>query len=227
LSSAPESGTETEEPPAPEVDELRESILAALQRELGDAIVGSEIVGGDIWVRVTKESWRAAGEVARRHGFEYFCFLSALDWLPNPGLSGEKIWDPEATPDEATPLATGRAGGDARFQVFARLYDVNRHVGVTLKADLDDEPVVDSWVPIFGGADWHEREAWEMFGFQFVGHPGLRHLYLPGEFEGFPMRKDFPLLAREVKPWPGLVDVEPMPGGDDEPAEGEEGTAAE
>ena len=39
----------------------------------------------------------------------------------------------------------------------------------------------------------------------------MRHLYLPAEFEGHPLRKDFPLLAREVKPWPGLVDVEPMP----------------
>ena len=55
-------------------------------------------------------------------------------------------------------------------------------------------------------------------GFAFTGHPALRHLYLPAEFEGYPLRKDFPLLAREVKPWPGLVDVEPMPGeeGDDE-----------
>ena len=57
-----------------------------------------------------------------------------------------------------------------------------------------------------------------MFGITFDGHPGLRHLYLPGEFEGHPLRKDFPLLARLVKPWPGIVDVEPMPGGADEPA---------
>ncbi|MDQ3147947.1 MAG: NADH-quinone oxidoreductase subunit C, partial [Actinomycetota bacterium] len=64
---------------------------------------------------------------------------------------------------------------------------------------------------LFRGADWHEREAWEMFGFSFDGHPGLRHLYLPGEFEGHPLRKDFPLLAREVKPWPGLVNVEQIP----------------
>ena len=57
-----------------------------------------------------------------------------------------------------------------------------------------------------------------MYGFDFVGHPNLVKLYLPGEFEGFPMRKDFPLLAREVKPWPGLVDVEQFPAtykGDD------------
>ena len=50
-----------------------------------------------------------------------------------------------------------------------------------------------------------------MFGITFVGHPGLRHIYLPGDFEGNPLRKDFPLLARIVKPWPGIVDVEPMP----------------
>ena len=48
-----------------------------------------------------------------------------------------------------------------------------------------------------------------------AGHPNLTHIYLPGDFEGHPLRKDFPLLARMVKPWPGIVDVEPMPGGED------------
>ena len=91
----------------------------------------------------------------------------------------------------------------------------------------DEDPRVESLVPLYRGADWHEREAWEMFGFTFEGHPGLRHLYLPGEFEGNPLRKDFPLLSREVKPWPGLVDVEAMPGepegGAEAEAEGEGG----
>jgi NADH-quinone oxidoreductase subunit C len=50
----------------------------------------------------------------------------------------------------------------------------------------------------------------------------LRHLYLPSEFEGHPLRKDFPLLARAVKPWPGLVDVEAMPGESAEAATAEE-----
>jgi NADH-quinone oxidoreductase subunit C len=87
----------------------------------------------------------------------------------------------------------------------------------------------ESWVSVYPGADWHEREAWEMYGFTFDGHPSLRHLYLPSEFEGHPLRKDFPLLAREVKPWPGLVDVEGMPGGDDDDAgePGEPGAAPE
>ena len=73
---------------------------------------------------------------------------------------------------------------------------------------------------MYAGADWHEREAWAMFGIDFVGHPALRKIYLPADFEGTPLRKDFPLLARMVKPWPGIVDVEPMPGsGDDEEGE--------
>lgn len=232
MSSAPDTeqtgeAAEPAEAAAP-VDELRKGILDALKRDLGDAIVGEEIANGDVWIRVTKEAWRAAGETAKRQGFDYFCFLSAIDWLPNNDLSGEKIWDPDAveggdgSAGGSNEQTTGVAGGDTRFQVFARLYDVRRFVGVTFKADLDDDsPSVDSWVPIFAGADWHERETWEMYGFDFVGHPGLRHMYLPGEFEGYPGRKDFPLLAREVKPWPGLVDVEPIPG-DDEPAEGEE-----
>jgi NADH-quinone oxidoreductase subunit C len=118
--------------------------------------------------------------------------------------------------DEATDaggaIVTGFAGGDTRFQVLARLYSTVRHIGVTLKADLDDQdPRIQTWTGVYAGADWCERETWEMYGFTFDGHPNLIHLYLPGEFEGFPLRKDFPLLAREVKPWPGLVDVEPFP----------------
>jgi NADH-quinone oxidoreductase subunit C len=110
--------------------------------------------------------------------------------------------------------------------VFAHVESTRGHLGLTLKTDVDEaDPVVDSWVSVYPGADWHERECWEMYGFRFEDHPSLRHLYLPSEFEGHPLRKDFPLLAREVKPWPGLVDVEAMPGeagGDDE-----EGGAAE
>ena len=55
-----------------------------------------------------------------------------------------------------------------------------------------------------------------MFGISFAGHPDLRNMYLPTDFEGYPLRKDFPLLARIVKPWPGIVDVEPLPGDDED-----------
>ena len=52
-----------------------------------------------------------------------------------------------------------------------------------------------------------------MFGIDFAGHPDLSHLYLLDSFIGNPLRKSYPLLSREVKPWPGTVDVEAMPEG--------------
>jgi NADH-quinone oxidoreductase subunit C len=228
---ADETETTHEVEPALPDDPLRRPLLETLQAELGADLVGFALAGDDLWVRVNATAWRRAGEVCRDQlGMTYFCFLSGIDWLDNPALLGEKAWDPEAASvawgvAPAAEIVTGVAGGDTRFQVFARLYNVVTHVGITLKADLDgDDPRVDSWVPLFRGADWHEREAWEMYGFDFVDHPGLRHMYLPTEFEGRPLRKDFPLLARMVKPWPGLVDVEPIPGeGEDAEAATEEG----
>ena len=117
----------------------------------------------------------------------------------------------------AAAFRTGRAGGDTRFQVFARYFSVESCRGLIVKADLDDsDPRVPTLTKVYAGADWHERETWEMYGFWIDGHPHLVHLYLPGGFEGYPMRKDFPLLAREVKPWPGLTNVEPIAGSADE-----------
>jgi NADH-quinone oxidoreductase subunit C len=124
-----------------------------------------------------------------------------------------------AVAEEAADAAfrTGRAGGDTRFQVFARYFSVDSRRGLIVKADLDEsDPRVPTITKIYAGADWHERETWEMYGFWIDGHPHLVHLYLPGGFEGYPMRKDFPLLAREVKPWPGLTNVEPIAGSADE-----------
>jgi len=214
------------------VDERRQPWLDALRDALGDALVGHEIAGADIWVRVERTAWRRAAQACRdRLGCDYFCFISGLDWKSDVDLAGEKVWDPAPPVSSGAEAAgdgryqTGVAGGEDRFQVMARLFSTKEKMGITLKADLDaEDPRIESLVPLFRGADWHERETWEMFGFTFDGHPGLRHIYLPGEFEGYPLRKDFPLLAREVKPWPGLVDVEAMPG---EPEGGAEGAEAE
>ena len=102
------------------------------------------------------------------------------------------------------------------MQVLASVAKPGTDLRLYLKADVaDDDPRIGSWVHAYAGSAWHEREAHEMFGITFDGNRDLRHIYLPTEFEGHPLRKEFPLLARVVKPWPGIVDVEPMPGGDD------------
>ena len=139
--------------------------------------------------------------------------------MPAPAVADEGSGD-TSTPAQPKETTYGVAGSAGRFQVFAMVASTRgAHQRVVLKTDVDEhDPSAESWVSVYPGADWHERETWEMFGIAFDGHPALRHLYLPFEFEGHPLRKDYPLLAREVKPWPGLVDVEPMPGedGDDE-----------
>ena len=215
------SSTDT---PVTETDEARENLLAAIQGELGDAVVGSHIApGDDLWVRVDRDAWVATGEYLKTGlGFQYFSFLSAIDWKPSPfGRDMDSQVDLSLGHDEASEIdmtiEQGVAGGDTRFQVFARVNDIVNGLGVTLKADVaDDDLSIASWVPVYAGANWHERECWEMYGISFEGHPGLRNIYLPSGFEGNPLRKDYPLLARRMKPWPGIVDVEQMPGDDDE-----------
>ena len=220
--AAAEAQATPEDEPAPsEPDPLRDPVVEQIRNALGDDVLGTDVRKGDMTVRVANGAWHRAAEWCKAKGFTYFCFLSGIDWLPSADAASryENTYAGAVTDEEAVVAdrQTGYAGGDTRFQVLLRLYDVDRKVGITLKADLDDDnPSVQSITDVFRGADWHEREAWEMFGFDFPGHPGLRHLYLPGEFEGFPLRKDFPLLARAVKPWPGLVDKEPIPGEDEE-----------
>ncbi len=212
------SDTSTETPALPG-DALREGIIEGLRSTLGEQLLDTHLIAQrDLWVRVASDAWVATAEALKSQGFDYFCFLSAIDWLPSPYGKGED--DPSAPPEEPSPdkgaIKQGYAGGDSRFQMLARLTDLQRHVSVTIKADVPDSLSMPTWTQVYAGANWHERETHEMFGISFEGHPDLRNLYLPGEFEGYPLRKDFPLLARMVKPWPGIVDVEPMPGSDDE-----------
>jgi NADH-quinone oxidoreductase subunit C len=212
----------TDAPAALPGDGLREGIIDDLRNRIGDAIVDTHLTpNDDVWVRVRTEDWRSAGEALKTAGFTYFCFLSAIDWLPSPyGKSEDDPTDEPVEPD--TEIVQGVTGGATRMQVFARLTDLDRHVGITIKTDVaDDAPAVESWASLFAGANWHERECHEMFGIGFDGHPDLRNMYLPTEFEGHPLKKDFPLLARMVKPWPGIVDVEPMPEVDEPNDDGE------
>jgi len=223
------------------VDEARQALLEAVTGELGDALVGRHLIPGrDVWVRVATEAWAETADYLRhRQRFRFFDWLSAVDWLPSPyGRSLDAAVDQLADADaeggegggdggpESPPKV---AGGDTRFQVMARVYSLATGIGLHVKADVGDDLIVPSWTGVYPGASWHEREVHEMFGISFAGHPDLRNLYLPGDFEGYPLRKDYPLLARLIKPWPGIIDVEPMPELDTEdaaPAEPDEAAAS-
>ena len=225
----PEAPVETPETDAAEssvvapdaLNEIATQLLARLEAELGDAIVEHGATYGDVVVRVRPDAWRRSAQFCKEQlGCDYLSFVSAIDWMPAPAVADEGSGD-TSTPAQPKETTYGVGGSAGRFQLFAIVASTRgAHQRVVLKTDVDEhDPRAESWVSVYPGADWHERETWEMFGIAFDGHPALRHLYLPFEFEGHPLRKDYPLLAREVKPWPGLVDVEPMPGEDDDGGE--------
>jgi NADH-quinone oxidoreductase subunit C len=212
--------------PGPELSDAHQNVLTQLEAALGDAVIASEGNFGDLVVRVRPDAWLHAARFAKDTlECDYLSFVAGIDWMPAPVVAEEGSGD-TSSPAQPRETTYGVTGSDGRFQLLAHVESTRRHFGFTLKTDVDEQtPTVQSWVPVYPGADWHERETWEMYGIAFEGHPSLRHLYLPFEFEGHPLRKDYPLLAREVKPWPGLVDVEGMPGdaageGDDAAAEG-------
>lgn len=92
------------------------------------------------------------------------------------------------------------------FDVVVRLWSVAGRHGVHLRTSLPrEDPRLPSLVGVFAGASWHEREAAEMFGVGFDGHPNLVPLLLPDGFVGHPLRKERVLAARQ-QPWPGRLD---------------------
>jgi len=93
---------------------------------------------------------------------------------------------------------------DFRFEVVYVLYSLKNKKYLRLKVRVEeDHPVVPSVTGVWAGADWAEREAYDMVGIKFEGHHDLRRLYMPEDFEYHPLRKDFPLM--------GIPDSLPLP----------------
>lgn len=87
---------------------------------------------------------------------------------------------------------------DPRFEVNYHLFSTTHHKRLRLKVLLtEDEPNVESVTGVWRTADWHERETYDLFGVVFEGHPDLRRILLPSDFDGHALRKDYPLRGYE------------------------------
>ena len=93
----------------------------------------------------------------------------------------------------------GLPENDPRFEVVYHFYSVGKKKHrVRLKCRVPEaDPVLDSITPVWPGANWYERECWDMFGVKFRGHPNLRRILLYEQFEGHPLRKDYPVQKRQ------------------------------
>jgi NADH-quinone oxidoreductase subunit C len=92
-------------------------------------------------------------------------------------------------------------GASPRFTVVYHLYSTERHDYIRVAADCPDDsaPVVPSVTAIWPGANWHEREAYDMFGIRFEGHPDLRRIIMWDSYPYHPLRKEFPLAGIETE----------------------------
>ena len=82
---------------------------------------------------------------------------------------------------------------DPPMEVVAHLYSHKRNDGLRLKARVGDRGPIASLTPLWHSADWNEREAFDMFGIVFTGHPDLRRILMPDDYTDYPLRKELPL----------------------------------
>jgi NADH-quinone oxidoreductase subunit C len=91
-------------------------------------------------------------------------------------------------------------GRDPRFEVVYHLYSVPHNSRLRLKVRVPEgDLVVPSVCAVWSTANWHEREAFDMLGIEFANHPDLRRIYMPDDYPGHPLRKDFPILGPDVE----------------------------
>jgi len=165
-----------------------EEIEKAVREKFGDAVVEASYFRGDLALRIEREAVREVCLFLRDAPalrFDYLSSVTAVDFLS--------------------------FGRDPRFDVVYHLLSLEFYHRVMLKAAVpEDHPHIASVVEIWPGANWHERETYDMFGIVFDGHPNLTRILMPDDWEGHPLRKDFPLggktsfyFKRDTQPYAG------------------------
>jgi NADH-quinone oxidoreductase subunit C len=137
-------------------------------------------------------------------GFDLLLDISATDYLGwgDAGVSGyygtaggRDLNDPMTQGYGRTPEPKPK-----RFSLSYHLLRVaDDHARLRLQVWVDDGEEVESVVPVWPTADWHEREAWDMMGIPFAGHPNLKRILMDDDWEGHPLRKDYPIGGEPVR----------------------------
>ena len=142
------------------------SAIKALLAWSPEALIDARFDFGELTLTVVSTEIRAACTTVQAVGYNFFEDMTAVDWLPQ------------------TP----------RFQLSYHILSHAFRERIRLRVLLDEaEPSVDSITPIWPGANYYEREVFDLFGIHFADHPDLRRIMLPDDWEGHPLRKDYPV----------------------------------
>ena len=170
-----DSEIRTEEQPA------EHPLVARLCGGVADAVLASHAFRGDATAIVPREKLLDVCHFLRDDAelrFDMLVDVTAVDYL----------------------------GRVPRFEVVYHLYSVPMNHRIRIKVALDEsDPSLPSLVPVWVGANWLERETWDLYGIVFDGHPDLRRIYLYEEFQGHPLRKDYPNTKRQPLIGPGAA----------------------
>src|SRR5271166_1828295 len=99
----------------------------------------------------------------------------------------------------STVTAVDRYPAEPRFEVVYHLHSIQRNERVRLKCRVrGEDPVIESVTSVWRSANWYEREVWDLFGIRFLNHPDLTRIMLPDDWEGHPLRKDYPVTGSRV-----------------------------
>jgi NADH-quinone oxidoreductase subunit C len=203
----------------PELSRLREkdsptwgrpdlSQVERLAAALGPGVVeGTSVHRDELTVVVARESLRDVALYLRDHeGYDFLSDVTATDYLGYEGeiagywggagrdMNRAGSWGKDFVP--AAPVK--------RFGISVHLTKVltvenGGHRRLRVQAFADDGEAVPSMVPVYPSADYHEREAWDMFGIPFEGHPKLVRILMPDDWGGHPQRKDYPIGGEPVQ----------------------------
>jgi NADH-quinone oxidoreductase subunit C len=150
-----------------------ENALAGLRSTLGDRVISVEEFRGQTTVVLTREAIvEACRYLFKERDFNFLAALTAVDYWPK----------------------------EPRFAVVYQLYSLEHKVFLGLRVLLtSSEPEIATIETIYPNANWHEREVFDMFGINFTDHSDMRRILMPYDWEGHPLRKDYPLGYEEIQ----------------------------
>ncbi len=144
-------------------------LLAELERREPAALLEGKLDRGELTLVIEPgKILEVCRHLKQEGGFRRLSSITAVDWHP------------------AAP----------RFEVVYHLHNLEANQRLRLKCRLEEGAELDSVTPVWRGADWYEREVWDLFGIRFRNHPNLRRLLLPEDWSDHPLRKDFPVHGR-------------------------------
>jgi NADH-quinone oxidoreductase subunit C len=182
------------------------SLIQAVRERFPKAVTSAHVFRGDATVILSRELLLGVARTLKEDSvfqMQFLMDLTAVDFStfgekPPPAFfasSGVAV-----RPSPEIPDAEGwtEPPGSARFVVVYHFYSLSLKHRLRVEVPVEeDDPELDSVTSLWAGADWLEREVWDMFGIRFRGHPNLKRILMYDEFVGHPLRKDYAVNRRQ------------------------------